>query len=62
MVVHDLVRRFRIIAVLNLVLAPFVIVFLFMYFFFRYAEVHCPRVDPYDIHCPLFRWRCEPRI
>jgi hypothetical protein len=41
MVVHDLVRRFRIIAVLNLVLAPFVIVFLFMYFFFRYAEVRC---------------------
>lgn len=39
MVVHDLVRRLRFMAVLNLVLAPFVIVFLFMYFFFRYAEV-----------------------
>lgn len=37
--VAGLVKRFRMMAIINLVLAPFIIIFLFMYFFFRYAEV-----------------------
>ena len=36
---QELIKRCRMMAILNIVLAPFIVVFLFMYFFFRYAEV-----------------------
>ena len=37
--VHELKRRFKILAFVNAILAPFLVVFLLFYSFFRYFEV-----------------------
>eukprot|EP01134_Creolimax_fragrantissima_P004268 CFRG4268T1 len=58
---HGLTRRFRLMAVLNLILAPFVIPIVSMYFFFRYAEEF--RRNPGSMSLrhwsPYMRWKCR---